>query len=376
VKPHYPRKLERDEENMPAATALKSLLLASWEQHKAVISKFINSKLCNDVKLDNDTGYLNNNSNYPLGKPEIVVGFSGGIDSCALLHALNQIQDRAGFSLAAIHINHGISPNSSHWEQFCTKFCATLGIPLTVFNYTITKSGGESLENNARKARHRAFSQHQGLIIALAHHQNDQAETILSQILRGSDLHNVGGMSALDYKFNKILWRPLLKISRSIVVDYQRQLGFDYVEDESNQDNRFLRNFIRNQLLPDIIKWDNSALAKITNIGHQIQQTMQFMDDIASADLAESYINDCNATATTLYISVTRFSRLSPKRQHNLISYFIKQQQLPLPSHKQIIEFCRQASTSDYDKKPCLILDNTHQLIKHKDQIYIMLYSN
>lgn len=296
--------------------------------------------------------------------PTLVVGLSGGVDSVVLLHILTQI--RLGkTNLGAIHINHGLSPNANLWQQFCCQYCESLNIDLQIAQHTVTKGGGESLENNARKIRYNEFSKTNAQIIALAHQKDDQIETTLSQVLRGSDLHNIGAMRELSQKHNKYIWRPLLNISRTQIEDYAAQHQLNHIEDESNTDISYLRNFIRHNILPELTKFDKNIRNKILKLPSQVQNTLDVIDSIAASDLA----NACALVDGVQVIMVEQFRQLDGLRQHNLLTHYLKKHSMPLPTYAQTKEFIRQALSAGLDKHPSLQLDKTHRLIKSKHQI-------
>lgn len=294
----------------------------------------------------------------------ISVGISGGIDSVCLLHILSLLQAKHNLTLSAIHINHGISPNANFWGEFCQKFCDSLSIPLVIKHHQITKNGGESLENNARNIRYLEFAQIDAPVIALAHHQDDLVETVLSQILRGSDLHNVAAMDMLSNKRGKILWRPLLDITRSQIEEYAKEFNLNYINDESNSDTKYLRNFIRHDIIPKLNQFDPNVASKILKFKQQVSSTITLIDQIAKDDLAQ--ISQDN------YLDLDKFKYLSLERQINLLSYYLVELQMKLPSQLQLKEFATQASSSAWDRKPSLKLDGgNYNLIKFKNKIYI-----
>lgn len=306
------------------------------------------------------------------------IGLSGGIDSVVLLHILSQTK----IKLNAIHIDHGISECSGKWAEFCSDLCKSLNVPLHISQHKISKSGGESLENNARQVRYQIFLQNSADVIILAHHENDQVETTLSQIFRGSNLHNIAGMHTLSQKQNKLFWRPLLNIPKSVIETYAKEFLLEYIVDESNFDTKFLRNFIRQDILPCLIKWDKNISTKILNFNQEIKEQVELADEIAKEDLnntAEPWQqNKVNAkfainSSSPIHpcINLIKFKILSQIRQMNLVNYFISKQNFPLPSHKQINEFINQAVTSKFDKMPQLKLDNRHEIVKYKNQIFI-----
>ncbi|HMT02638.1 MAG TPA: tRNA lysidine(34) synthetase TilS [Burkholderiales bacterium] len=292
------------------------------------------------------------------------IALSGGVDSVVLLHIFSEIKKVAPIKLNAIHINHNISSNSTNWEEFCKTLCSSLSIPLIVDHHSIIKNGGESLENTARIARYSSFAKLNSRVIILAHQQNDQIETILSQIFRGSNLHNVGAMHHITHKHDKIFWRPLLNIPRKMVEEYAKKHNLQFITDESNFNTKYLRNFVRHDILPLLEKWDQHIYTKLLNINSQLQDMLTLTDEISKQDLEFT-------TNSSPVINLEKFKTLSHSRQLNLINYFIKINNIPLPSEKMIKEFIRQVIESSWDKSPKLLLSNNYELIKIKNFIHI-----
>lgn len=297
----------------------------------------------------------------------LTVGLSGGVDSVVLLHILAQLNrtQRTTLNLSAIHINHGISPNAKAWAQFCQKYCAQLHIALAVINHHVIKSGGESLENNARKVRYREFLNNQAQIIALAHQKNDQIETTLSQVFRGSDLHNIAAMHEISCKKNQLIWRPLLDISRDQIENYAQEYKLSYIEDESNHDISYLRNFIRQIILPTLTKFDKDIHNKILKLPQQLQNTLDLVDHLAAVDL--EYIS--TSINNQQVIVVEQFKTLSSVRQYNVLAHYLKKHNLMLPTLKQLKEFIHQALNARWERQPSLQLSKTHTIIKSKNYI-------
>ena len=173
----------------------------------------------------------------------IAVALSGGVDSVALLH---QLKDRA---VSAIHVHHGLSRNADAWAEFCRALCRRWRVPLTVKRVSVRRTG-EGLEAAARTARYEAFKEVDAGIIALAHNLDDQAETVLMNLLRGAGGRGASGMAERSRLGAKILWRPLLGTSRSSIEKYARGKKLSWIEDESNADQALTRNFIRRTIGP------------------------------------------------------------------------------------------------------------------------------
>jgi tRNA(Ile)-lysidine synthase len=169
---------------------------------------------------------------------------SGGVDSVVLLH---QMRDRPG--VRAIHVHHGLSPNADAWAAFCRKLCKRWGVPLRVFRVKVSRHG-HGLEAAARKARYEVFARADADCIALAHHLDDQAETVLMNLLRGAGVRGARGMLPRSSFKEKAILRPLLEVPREEILAYAREHKLEWIEDESNADESLTRNFIRRRVGP------------------------------------------------------------------------------------------------------------------------------
>jgi tRNA(Ile)-lysidine synthase len=209
------------------------------------------------------------------------VGLSGGVDSVVLLHML---KDRPGVS--AVHVHHGLSPNADAWAAFCRRLCRRWRIPLTVRKVRV-KRDGKGLEAAARDARHGVFREIDAGRIALAHNLDDQAETVLMNLLRGAGPRGASGMQPLSRLGGKQLVRPLLGMSRREILDYAGRNGLQWIEDESNADEALARNFVRRRLGPLIEtrfpQWKQS-LARAARLFAQ--------KELSAQDLLRAYLKD------------------------------------------------------------------------------------
>jgi tRNA(Ile)-lysidine synthase len=174
----------------------------------------------------------------------VVVGLSGGMDSVVLLHLLKNLP-----RVSALHVHHGLSSNADAWARFCRRLCKAWGVPLTVRKVEVRKAR-KGLEAAAREARYAAFAKKKAEVIALAHHLDDQAETVLMNLLRGAGPRGASGMPALAPFQGGLLARPLLDVPRQALVDYARLHGLEWIEDESNADPALTRNFLRHRVGP------------------------------------------------------------------------------------------------------------------------------
>jgi tRNA(Ile)-lysidine synthase len=179
----------------------------------------------------------------PSGKA-LAVALSGGIDSVTLLHRL-----KARGPVSAVHVHHGLSPNADAWTAFCRRLCKQWAVPLKVFRVNVSPAG-EGLEAAARKARYAAFLKAGAGTIALGHNLDDQAETVLMNLLRGAGRRGASGMAPESQFRGKTLIRPLLDVSRKEIEAYARRHGLSWIEDESNANQALTRNFVRHRLGP------------------------------------------------------------------------------------------------------------------------------
>ncbi|HYR36544.1 MAG TPA: tRNA lysidine(34) synthetase TilS [Burkholderiales bacterium] len=171
----------------------------------------------------------------------ILVGLSGGVDSVVLLHALS-----TRGKVSAAHIHHGLSPNADRWARFCRRLCQRLAVPLTVRRVRVSKRS----EAGAREARYAALRKLPFDVLALAHQLDDQAETVLMNLLRGAGARGASGMSRRARFDRRLLIRPFLDVPREAIVAYAREHRLEWIEDESNASDAFTRNFIRLRIGP------------------------------------------------------------------------------------------------------------------------------
>jgi tRNA(Ile)-lysidine synthase len=182
----------------------------------------------------------------------ILLGFSGGLDSTVLLHVLRALAPRFGLRLAALHVHHGLSPNADDWLRQCRRSCRALGVPLRVRRVRVARRSRRGIEAAARDARQAAFRAARADAIALAHQLDDQAETVLLQLLRGAGPRGASAMPAVGRLGTKQLLRPLLDVPREAIAAYATSQGLTWVEDESNASEALTRNYLRRHVGPPI----------------------------------------------------------------------------------------------------------------------------
>lgn len=193
----------------------------------------------------------------PAGAP-LCVALSGGQDSMVLLDVLARLRETLALPLSAVHVNHGLSPNAPAWAAFCAQQCEMRGVALRIERVSVGSTRGRGLEAAARGARYAAFARQPVDYLALAHHRQDQAETLLLRLLRGAGVRGLAGMRPVreltlpepNTSHRMLLFRPLLEIDKAILQDYAIRHGVQWCTDESNSNTDLDRNFLREEILP------------------------------------------------------------------------------------------------------------------------------
>lgn len=277
----------------------------------------------------------------------VVVALSGGRDSIALLDAALAVAAECRTPVGAIHVHHGLSANADAWARFCRATCAARGVPLTVCTVDVAREPRTSIEAAARDARYAALApaaiRHRALAVLLAHHADDQAETMLLQLLRGAGPRGLAGMPAA--RFAEGLWwlRPLLALPRTLLDDYVTQHALRYVDDDSNLDLRHRRNALRNLVIPSLRAVAPGYPATLVRAaGHQAEAA-RLADELAEHDARGAFDGatlDCGALAA-----------LAPHRARNLLRWFIRGQRLAVPSSARLSDIVAQLTAGRQDAR-------------------------
>lgn len=252
----------------------------------------------------------------------IVVGFSGGVDSTVLLHLLHEAgqQGILAAPVHALHVNHVMQPAAERWQEHCRQVCADLAVPFRAVRTAVVPVGGESLEESARNARYAAFASElgPGAVLVLAQHRDDQVETVLFRLLRGSGAAGLAGMPRSRACGAGSLLRPLLDASRVEVVDYAQAHGLTWIDDGSNDDQRFDRNFLRATVLPLLSgRWPGLADA-VMRSSRLSGEAAQLLDELARIDFAAA------ACAHPGQLRIAPLLALSAARQRNVLRYWLQ----------------------------------------------------
>jgi tRNA(Ile)-lysidine synthase len=266
-----------------------------------------------------------------IGK-RIVIAYSGGLDSSVLLHELAATN---ADSIRAVHVHHGLHPDADAWAQHCERECRALKISLTVCRVQINQAQGSGLEAAARDARYRAMKaqMHTNEILVTAHHQNDQAETILQRLMRASGSQGLASMRAYTHANGMPQYRPLLGVSRNALLAHAQARGFSWIEDPSNASAHFDRNFIRGQVIPLLeTRWPH-AVSMLSRSADILQQEHQCLQEQAALYLSQIQTLDPKV------IDVCKLRDLSLAWRAQVLRYWLaelKQPALPASVLQQI----------------------------------------
>lgn len=252
----------------------------------------------------------------------VALGFSGGLDSLVLADLLAQYLPSERLQL--VHVHHGLSPNADHWANFCTVFAQERGLSIDVHRVTVDKSAGKGIEAAARDARWAVFAQYPNHVLALAHHQDDQAETVLFRLFRGTGVQGISGMAGQSHWQGQRVWRPLLDVSKRILNDYAVEKGLCWIEDESNGDTHYSRNYVRHAVLPVIEQRFPAAPLAICRLAEHAAEAAGLLDELAAQDLQAVWAGEGDDEDEST-INLFAFQGLSAARQRNLLRYWLRQ---------------------------------------------------
>ena len=295
----------------------------------------------------------------------MTVALSGGVDSVVLLHLLHQLQKTHHFTLKASHVHHGLSKNADKWVKFCEKLCRKLSIPLDVNYIKLPQKKSLGIEGEARRLRYEKLLQSKTDLVVLAHHEDDQAETFLLQLIRGAGVKGLSSMAHFDD--SRRLWRPLLNTSRTDIESYAKKHQLKWIEDESNQNIDFDRNFIRSKVLPILKNRFNHIIKVISRSSSHLAEAQNLLDDLAKIDL-KSYLKSDNYKHK---LQVKSLDKLSNARAKNILRYWLEINDQLMPSKDLLDELLRQVLMAKKDATIKIQLSKDFEIRRYKDEVYI-----
>lgn len=292
----------------------------------------------------------------------VLLGLSGGMDSVVLLKLLNTLRPQFGFELRAMHVHHGLSPHADAWADFCQGLCQSLDIPLKVSHVTIPRKPAAGIEAAARVARYETLLGEPADFVAVAHHQDDQAETLLLQLMRGAGVKGLSAMPKYDAK--RRLLRPLLDASRVEISNYAELHALSWVDDESNLDIRYERNHLRHHILPTLEQRFVSVRGAIARSAAHMAEAAHLLDELALVD-AERCMHEQR-------LVVSELQRLSEARARNLLRWWLASQELVLPSTVRLQEMLKQLLDARQDAQVKLSIGTPGTYLRrYQDMVYL-----
>jgi tRNA(Ile)-lysidine synthase len=316
-------------------------------------------------------------------KQSYCVAYSGGVDSQVLLHALAQLKPPS-CQLRAIHIHHGLQKEADQWAEHCAVQAEALKVPLILKQVDAKASKGQSQEAYAREARYEAFAEviRDSEVLLTAHNLNDQAETVLLQMLRGAGVKGLAAMPEQRHFALGTLYRPLLGVSRQTIEEYAHAHHLSWVEDPSNLNTHYDRNFLRQKIMPVLTERWPSFAQTIARSAQHCAEASALIESVAENDLRSMWGNGVRSNIETLSrdgvialasesnvsmldltpfpltpspaISIKALLQLSRERQRLVIRSWLTQQKLPLPSSTQLECLFRDVIEAREDKMPLM----------------------
>ena len=259
----------------------------------------------------------------------IVIALSGGIDSVVLLHFLNSHYPG---NIRAVHINHNLSKHSKDWSLFCKELCHKQDIEFKSIDINIKTSS--NIEENARKKRYNSLKSElsKNEVLCTAHHQEDQSETFLLQLFRGSGVAGLASMPKMKSFADAFLYRPFLNISKQLIVDYATKYNLDWVEDDSNINLNFKRNLLRLEFIPKLESGFEGVIKNISRSAYHQSEALKLINDLAEIDIEKFNL------VINHKIQVLPLTELPERRVANVLRYYIAQRGFLMPSNKVLTE--------------------------------------
>jgi len=264
----------------------------------------------------------------------VCVGFSGGLDSTVLFDVLAGLRDRMGFALEAMHVHHGLSPNADAWAGSCEAFARGLGVPFRAVRVQVDREDRAGLEGAARHARREALAACGASVIALAHHRDDQAETVLLQALRGTGLKGLAGMAPVHEALGVRWVRPLLDVPREALAACARARSLAWIEDESNASIAIDRNFLRHEGLERLRTRFPQADGALARLARHAASAGRLLEALAR--------QDAGGPLESPRLKAAPLRALPRERAANVLRHWIEANGGAMPSAARLGEMLRQ----------------------------------
>lgn len=301
------------------------------------------------------------------GQPNrYVVAFSGGLDSTVLLHALATGTDKQDIPIVAVHVDHGLHEDSSDWSAHCKAFASSLGVEFISEHVSVKRDAGHGPEAAAREARYRVLAAllKPGDWLLCAHHQDDQAETLLLNLIRGSGPAGLAGIAAIRSFADGWLVRPLLPFAQKDLRNYAALHDLSWIDDPSNADQQFDRNFLRHEIMPRLAsRWPDAA--------RRLQRSSRIAGDAAILLNELAAIDAATLGDRPDRLQIDKLCALPTARQRNVLRYVIRQLDLATPSESHVQKVIDEVVAAREDAEP-LVCWNGVQVRRYRNSLYLL----
>ena len=299
----------------------------------------------------------------------LVIAYSGGVDSHVLLDMVVQEQQLHQRPIKIIHVHHGLSQYANDWANHVEQVAQAYNVDYVIKRVSVNQQQA-SLEDAARQARYQAINQELviGDVLLLAHHQQDQAETFLLRLMRGSGVTGLAAMKDSNVvPFNRLTipaWRPLLTVNKSQILAYAQQRQLNWIEDDSNTDERLNRNYLRHQVIPTLQQRWPQTVERVSAASQRLQEAEQLLQDLAEMDYQQvkDQVNSLN---------ITRLAQLSDARRHNVLRYWLQQLGFNLPDYQQLAKLWTEVCLAKEDAQPMYYWPHV-EVRRYRQQLFAM----
>lgn len=299
----------------------------------------------------------------------LVIAYSGGVDSHVLLDMVVQVQQLHQRPIKIIHVHHGLSQYANDWANHVEQVAQAYNVDYVIKRVSVNQQQA-SLEDAARQARYQAINQELviGDVLLLAHHQQDQAETFLLRLMRGSGVTGLAAMKDSNVvPFNRLTipaWRPLLTANKNQILAYAQQRQLKWIEDDSNTDERLNRNYLRHQVIPTLQQRWPQAIERVSAASQRLQEAEQLLQDLAAIDYQQ--VQDKSDS-----LNISQLAELSEARRHNVLRYWLQQLGFNLPDYQQLSKLWTEVCLAKEDAQPMYYWPHV-EVRRYRQQLFAM----
>lgn len=296
-----------------------------------------------------------------------LIAYSGGLDSHVLLSLCHSLRDEFALNLRVVHIHHGLSPNADRWAQHCARVCEGMQLDLMTRKVQIDLNNGDGLEAAARHARYKIFAElmQENEVLLTAHQQDDQAETVLLQLLRGAGPKGLAAMPGVKLFAKGLHARPLLAFSRRELQTYAEMQKLQWIDDESNQNTKLTRNYLRHDIMPRLLAHWPSAVTTIARSAAHCAESQHLLNEFAQDACKDMEGSRANT------LSVAKLLEQTQACQRLLLRTWMHQQGHPLPDTAKLTSILQDVLTAAWDRSPLVSWQET-ELRRYRDDLFLL----